>query len=61
MAGVDEINHMPGFRYGSDVEKHAITEFEISEADARLAAKQQTFVVTTPLGRCFAARSKPTY
>jgi hypothetical protein len=47
MAGVDEINHMPGFRSGSDVEKHAITEFEISEADARLAAKHQTFVVTT--------------
>jgi imidazolonepropionase-like amidohydrolase len=47
MADVDEINHMPGFRSGSDVEKHAITEFEISEADARLAAKQQTFVVTT--------------
>jgi len=46
-AGVDEINHMPGFRYATDVEQHPISEFEISEADARLAAKHGTFVVTT--------------
>lgn len=46
-AGVDEINHMPGFRYGSDVVKHPISAFEISEQDARRAAKQGTYVVTT--------------
>jgi len=50
VAGVDEINHMPGFRYGSDVEKHPVSEFEISEADARRAAKQGTYVVTTLAG-----------
>jgi hypothetical protein len=50
MAGVDEINHMPGFRYAADVEKHPVSEFEIPEADARLAAKQGTYVVTTLAG-----------
>jgi len=47
VAGVDEINHMPGFRYGSDVEPHPVTEFEISAADARAAARQETYVVST--------------
>jgi len=47
VAGVDEINHMPGFRYGADTETHSISEFEISEADARLAARRGTYVVTT--------------
>jgi hypothetical protein len=50
VAGVDEINHMPGFRYASDIEKHPVSEFEITEADARRAAKQGTFVVTTLAG-----------
>jgi len=50
LAQVDEINHMPGFRYTADVEKHLASEFEITEADARLAAKQGTFVVTTLAG-----------
>src|SRR5205085_1656478 len=47
MAGVDEINHMPGFRGN---EKLAIPDpalFEITEADAREAARRGTFVVTT--------------
>ena len=47
IAGVDEINHMPGFRSLSDVEPHTPAEFEISEVDARMAAKRGTFVVTT--------------
>jgi hypothetical protein len=50
VAGVDEINHMPGFRMGADVDQHSPSEFEISEADARLAARRGTFVVTTLLG-----------
>lgn len=50
VAGVDEINHMPGFRYAADIEKHAVSDFEISEADARSAARQGTFVVTTLQG-----------
>jgi Amidohydrolase family len=47
VAGVDEINHMAGFRALSDVEQHSPSEFEISDADARLAAARGTFVVTT--------------
>ena len=47
IAGVDEINHMPGFRMGADVDPHSPSEFEISEADARLAARRGTYVVTT--------------
>jgi len=50
VAGVDEINHMPGFRYGADIETHPMSEFEISEADARLAARRGTYVVTTLAG-----------
>jgi imidazolonepropionase-like amidohydrolase len=50
VAGVDEINHMPGFRYASDIEKHSVLQFEIAESDARRAAKQGTFVVTTIAG-----------
>jgi len=44
VAGVDEINHMPGFRtvlgYGFD-------KYKIPEADAQLAARNKTVVVTT--------------
>jgi hypothetical protein len=47
LAGVDEINHMPGFRSLADVERHPPSAFEISDADARLAARRGTFVVTT--------------
>ena len=50
VAGVDEINHMRGFRYGADTETHPVSEFEISEADVRLAAKRGTYVVTTLAG-----------
>jgi hypothetical protein len=49
-AGVDEINHMPGFRYSADLEQHPVSEFEISEADATLAARRGTYVVTTLAG-----------
>lgn len=47
VAGVDEINHMPGFRSLSDIEEHSPFDFEISDADARLAAARRIFVVTT--------------
>ncbi len=47
IAGVDEINHMAGFRSLSDVDQHPPAIFEISEADAELAAKRGVFVVTT--------------
>jgi hypothetical protein len=46
-AGVDEINHMPGFRMYSDVRPHPVSAFEIGDEDARLAARQGTYVVTT--------------
>ena len=47
IAGVDEINHMPGFRSFADLDQHLPAEFEISEADAEIAAKRGVFVVTT--------------
>ena len=46
-AGVDEINHMPGFRAHADINPHTVTEFQISASDAALAARQGTYVVTT--------------
>jgi amidohydrolase family protein len=50
VAGVDEINHMPGFRIAGDVDSHAIGEFELSDADAELAHRLGTIVVTTLVG-----------
>jgi hypothetical protein len=44
VAGVDEINHTPGFRADP---KLGLARYEISEADARLAARKGVFVVTT--------------
>jgi hypothetical protein len=49
-AGVDEINHTPGFRIQGDVTSHKISEFEIAEKDARLAARRRVYVVTTLAG-----------
>ena len=48
-AGVDEINHLPGFRpEKNDPSNYQnLSRYEISEADARLAAQQRTVVVTT--------------
>ena len=46
-AGVDEINHMPGFRGDAKNEFPDPTVYEIAEADAKLAARKGTFVVTT--------------
>lgn len=50
VAGVDEINHMPGFRAErNDVANYNnnLSRYTISEADARLAARKRVFVVTT--------------
>src|SRR5437879_13032799 len=47
LAGVDEINHMPGFRYRDDVKPHQLSEFEITESDAKRAASQGPVVVNT--------------
>jgi hypothetical protein len=47
LAGVDEINHTPGFRVSGDVKSHSISEFQISEADAKYAARHGVTVVTT--------------
>jgi len=44
MAGADEMAHMPGC--AAD-EKVGLSRYEISEADARLAAKRRVVVVTT--------------
>ena len=46
-AGVDEINHMPGFRGDANNEFPDPAVYEITEADAKLAARKGTFVVTT--------------
>ena len=37
MAGVDEINHTPGFRTQGDVLAHKTSEFQIAESDAKFA------------------------
>jgi predicted amidohydrolase YtcJ len=50
LAGVDEINHLPGFRITGDVETHKITDFQIAEDDAKLVARRGIFVVTTLAG-----------
>jgi hypothetical protein len=50
LAGIDEINHVPGFRMRADVDPHAASEFELSEADAELAHRRNVVVVTTLLG-----------
>jgi ketosteroid isomerase-like protein len=47
VAGVDEIAHMPGFRGDARVQLPDPATFQISEADARLAARRGTVVVTT--------------
>jgi imidazolonepropionase-like amidohydrolase len=48
MAGVDEINHTPGFRpEKGDWKKYDASRFKISERDARLAARNKVVVVTT--------------
>ncbi len=49
VAGVDEINHMPGFRpEKNDWTKYRdSSRYKISEADARLAARKHVVVVTT--------------
>ncbi len=49
LAGADEINHMPGFRPDkNDVTNFTnLSRYEISEADARLAARKHVIVVTT--------------
>jgi len=49
-AGVDEINHMPGFRPEGDsigAFRGDLARYEITHADARLAAKRKVVVVTT--------------
>jgi len=49
VAGVDEINHLPGFRpeKGNPANYQNLSRYEISEADARLAARNRVVVVTT--------------
>ena len=48
-AGVDEINHLPGFRPDrNDLANYVkLSQYQISEADAKLAAKKRIIVVTT--------------
>ena len=49
IAGVDEINHMPGFRpeKGDWTKFQDSSRYKISEEDARLAAQKRVVVVTT--------------
>ena len=44
VAGVDEINHTPGFRANAD---YGFDKYRITDSDAKLAAKNKTVVVTT--------------
>jgi hypothetical protein len=49
-AGVDEINHMPGFRPDRDsvsTFSRGVARYTIAPADARLAAQRGIYVVTT--------------
>lgn len=46
-AGVDEINHLPGFRGNEDVEFPDLERFRLDRADARRAAEAGVVVVTT--------------
>lgn len=50
MAGVDEIAHLPGFRGDTGVQLPDPRVYEISEADARRAARSGVVVVTTAGG-----------
>jgi hypothetical protein len=51
LAGVDEINHMPGFRpERGDWTTADVERFRIPVADARRAAQAKTVVVTTLIG-----------
>jgi predicted amidohydrolase YtcJ len=47
VAGVDEINHIPGFRVTGDVKTHSLSEFQLSDSDVKLAAHKGVYVVTT--------------
>ncbi|HEX8456419.1 MAG TPA: amidohydrolase family protein [Pyrinomonadaceae bacterium] len=48
VAGVDEINHTPGFRpENNDWKKFDAARFKISDRDAQLAARNRVVVVTT--------------
>jgi hypothetical protein len=49
IAGVDEINHLPGFRPDrNDIANYAnLAPYRIAEADAKLAGKNRIVVVTT--------------
>jgi hypothetical protein len=49
LAGVDEINHLPGFRpeKNDPANYRNLSRYEITEPDARLAARNRVVVVTT--------------
>lgn len=49
-AKVDMIAHMPGFRGDESAELPDAARYELSEADAKLAARQGTIIVTTMSG-----------
>lgn len=60
VAGVDEINHMPGFRpeKGDWSKYQDAARYKISEPDARLAARKRVIVVTTLVSAIDRALSK---
>jgi imidazolonepropionase-like amidohydrolase len=47
LGGVDEINHIPGFRGDEQVRFSEPARYEVAEADAKLAASRGVWVVTT--------------
>jgi len=59
VAGADEVNHLAGFRGNMERPMTDPTRFEISDADAQLAARNQTVVVTTLSGATQVALDGP--
>ncbi len=56
-AGVDEINHIPGFRGNEQIQIPRPDIFQIAPADARRAAAQNIVVVTTLGGIGYVSRT----
>ncbi|HMC54934.1 MAG TPA: amidohydrolase family protein, partial [Gemmatimonadaceae bacterium] len=57
--GVDEINHIPGFRGDEHVQFTERHRYEVTEADAKLAAARGVWVVTTLGGIADVATNGP--
>ena len=59
VGGVDEINHIPGFRGDEHIQFTEPRRYEVTEADAKLAAARGVWVVTTLGGIADFAKNGP--